>query len=129
MASTGQIGPKAQIRVDGKSEHDIGTFNWTVTQELEPFGQVGADEDDRYTAGPRRIEWDAEVQARPDGSYAVPWDANMEDKKTFNLVFATAGLTERLLSVGITSIGNAYDRESGKWIKSLSGKALSHKYG
>lgn len=129
MANTGKIGPDAQVRVDGKGVHDLATINWTATRELEPFGQIGADEDDRYTAGPLRIEWDGEVQSGPNGAFAIPWDDHMKNKRTFNLVFATAGRTERLLVVGVTSVGNAHQREDGKWTKSISGKALSYKYG
>ncbi len=128
MASTGKIGPDAKVRVDGKGQHDLASINWTVTRELESFGQLGDDEDDRYTSGPKRVEWDGEVQCTPSGKFAIPWDENLDLKKTFNLVFSTVGRTERLLSVGVTSISNAYQREDGKWVKSLSGKALSHKY-
>ena len=73
MASTGKIGPDAQVRVDGKSDHDLGTFNWTVTETKEPFTPIGSRVADRYTSGPKVVVWDGEAVAKPDGKFVIPW--------------------------------------------------------
>lgn len=128
MATSGQIGPDAKIRVDGKGEHDIGTLNWTVSRPKEPFAPVGSKTADRYTAGVKTITWDAEVQSRADGTFAIPWDEICEGNLTVPLVFQCSGRTERMLGVSVDEVGNSYASTDGKFAKKVSGKAFDHKY-
>ena len=44
------------------------------------------------------------------------------------LVFKTSGRTERLLGACVDEVGNAYQREDGRWAKSVSGKAFDHQF-
>jgi hypothetical protein len=126
MATTGKIGPNAEVRVDGKGEHDLGTFNWTVTKTKEPFVQIGKQVADRYTVGPKLITWDGEATCGPDGKFRVDWDGICSNDLVIPLVFSTAGRTERLLGACVDEAGNAYQREDGRWVKSVSGKAFDH---
>ncbi len=128
MASTGKIGPNAQVRVDGKGEHDLASINWTKSKEKTPFVPIGKTVADRYTVGPKGVSWDGEAVARPDGTFAIDWDGLCDDDLTVPLVFSTSGRTERLLSACVDEVGNAYQRDDGRWAKSVSGKAFDHKY-
>lgn len=128
MASTGKIGPNAQVRVDGKGEHDLITLNWTKSKPKEPVITIGKNVADRYTTGPITVTYDGEAVSRPDGTFAISWDAICDNDQTVPLVFACSGRTERLLGACVDEVGNAYQREDGRWVKSISGKAFDHKY-
>lgn len=128
MASTGKIGPNAQVRVDGKGEHDLASINWTKTKTKTAFVPIGKDVADRYTVEPKMVEWDGEAVSRPDGTFAVLWDVICDQDQTIPLVFSTSGRTERLLGACVDSVGNAYQRDDGRWAKSISGKAFDHQY-
>lgn len=128
MATTGKIGPNAQVRVDGKGEHDLTTINWSKQKPKEPVVPIGKDVADRYTSGPKMVTWDGEAVSRPDGTFAIPWDTICDNDQTIPLVFSTTGRTERLLGACVDEVGNAYQREDGRWVKSVSGKAFDHRY-
>ena len=128
MATSGKIGPDAQVRVDGKGEHDLVSFNWEKTVEKTPVVVIGKEVADRYTSGPKLVTWDGEAVARADGTWAIPWDDICDNKLVVPLVFSTSGRTERLLGACVDSVGNSYQREDGKWAKALKGKAFDHKY-
>lgn len=127
MASAGKIGPDAQVRVDGKGEHDLANINWTKSKEKNPFVPIGKRVADRYTTGPKMVSWDGEAIARPDGTFAIPWDNICDNDLVIPLVFATAGRVERLMGACVDEVGNTYQREDGRWAKAISGKAFDHK--
>lgn len=129
MATTGSAGPIFNLRVDGKGEHDVGTFEWGGSKPKEPFTQIGKEVADRYTSAPKSITWSCEAVSRPDGSFAIPWEELRDLDKVFALVASTSGRTERLLGACVDEVSSSYDRESGRWTKSISGKAFDHKYG
>lgn len=124
MATSGQIGPDAEVRVDGKGEHDIITLNWTESAEKTGVTPIGKKYVDRYTSAPVSVTWDAEAVSRPDGTFGIDWNSLLRDNLVVPLVFRTAGRTERLNGVAVDEVGNAHQREDGRWTKSLSGKAM-----
>jgi hypothetical protein len=124
MATSGQIGPEAEVRVDGKGEHDLITLNWTVSAEKTGVTPIGKKYIDRYTSAPVSITWDGEAISKPDGTFSIPWESYAIDNLTSAMVFRTAGRTERLRGFAVDEVGNAYQREDGRWTKSLSGKAM-----
>jgi hypothetical protein len=124
MATSGQIGPEAEVRVDGKGEHDLITLNWTISAEKTGVTPIGKRNIDRYTSAPVSITWDGEAISRPDGTFAIPWESICIDNLVVPLVFRTAGRTERIRGACVDETGNAYQREDGRWTKSVSGKGM-----
>jgi hypothetical protein len=122
MGITGAI-PK--VRVDGRGDHDLGTFEWTKSREKTPFTPIGNDDVSAFTAGPLLYTFTATVQSKPDGTYAIDWDswcANNWDKP---LVIDSGGRKERLVGVVIDEIANTVDQADGTWKKALTGKFKS----
>jgi len=128
MATSGRIGPNAEVRVDGKGEHDLIDIDWTITKTKNPVTVIGKQVADRYTTGGLVVEWTGTAISRTNGSFAIDWENILKNDLDVPLVFATNGRTERLEGACVDSIKNAYDRESGKWQKEMSGKAFDHNH-
>ncbi len=122
------IGPNAKLRVDGREEHDVGTLTFELGGENTPFTPLGKDAPDRYTNGIITISWTAEIEIRPDGTYAIDWEGWKTRKEDKTLVVTMGARTERLLGCVIDSIGNNLTRADGKWMCSVKGKALRHSF-
>lgn len=123
-----RIGPNAKVRIDGKGEHDLTSINFDISKEKTPYTPLGKDAPDRYTSAPKTVTWSGDVQCRPDGSTAIDWEDLCTNDKTVPLVFEAGIKKERLVDACVDSVGNAIQREDGKWTKSIAGKALEHRW-
>lgn len=122
------LGPNAQLRVQGREEHDVGSLNWDRTQDNSPFVPIGRTRADRFTAGPLMVTWTAEVECKPGGGTAIDWEGWQDRREDHPIVVSLGTRTERLVGCVIDSVGNAIAKGDGKWSKSIKGKAADHKY-
>lgn len=124
----GIIGPNAKVRVDGRGDHDLATFEWTVTKTKEPFGQIGDKETKSFTAGPVECEFSGTVRCKPGGTWAIDWDDWCLSDLEKPLVADSGGRKERLVNCVVDSVGSSIDRGNGVFEKSVSGKFKAPRY-
>jgi hypothetical protein len=124
----GIIGPNATVRVDGRGDHDLGTFEWTLSKEKTPFTPIGSEDVSSFTAGPRLYTFTATVQAKPKGTFAIDWDNWCAQDWDKPIVADSGGRKERMVGVVIDEVANTLDKADGTWKKALTGKFKSLLY-
>lgn len=121
----GSIGPNARLRVQGKEDHDMGTFNWEVNKEKTPYIPIGKDEYDTMTTGPTGYTWNAEIQTNSTGDTAIDYEAWCKLDEEHPIVATNGTRTVRAVAACIDTVGEAIEREAGTWTVSVSGKCKS----
>jgi hypothetical protein len=122
------IGPNAKVRVGGRGDHDLATFEWTVTRTKTPFGQIGDEYAKSYTSGPVECTFTGTVRCKPGGTWAIDWDSWCIDNEVKALVADSGGRKERLIDCALDEVGSSIDRGEGVFEKSISGKFKRPRY-
>lgn len=122
------IGPNAECRIDGKGEHGLAEINWELSKEKTPKEEVGKDRATGFTSGPLMVIWSGQALAKQDGSWGIDWDNWCKLDQEKPAVFSTPGRKERLSGCVVDTVGSAYTRSDGRYVKDISGKAIDHRH-
>ena len=127
MAMTGKIGPRAEVRVDGKGDHDLISVEFNKSKPKSPVVKIGDTEVSSYTAAAATaVSWSGEVVSRPDGTFAINWDDILDNDLVIPMVMSTSGRKERMTNATVDELGTSYNVEDGRLARSISGQAGKH---
>ena len=118
------IGPNAELRIDGKADHDVATISWEMSKEKTPKPAIGEDVVSTFTA-PATVTYtfSATVRAKSDGSFAIDWENWCSGNTSKALVVSYGTSTWRLVNCVVDSVSVSHEAEGdGGLAKEISGK-------
>jgi hypothetical protein len=124
----GKIGPNAELRLDGVTEHGIAEISFEISKEKTPTTAIGKDIVTGFTTGPVLYTFSGQAIAFPDGTFGINYDGWCKDDEEYAGAFSCSGRKERFVDMVLDTVGTSYNRDDGKLVKDISGKFADHSY-